>query len=295
MAESRGVLGLIGASGIALMALTSGAFADGYEGSVKDAPAEAARQFSWSFNVAGTSDYVFRGVSQSGRDPTLYLGADASYGIAYVGVWAAGIDLGDQAIAPFSDIADKEVDLYGGIRPVWKAPILGDVTFDFGVIYYWYPDSRRNSTATPGQTADANYVEFKAGYSTSSFIKNLTTGTTVYFSPEGTFKTGDVWTIESAASYALPNWGPIAPTISGVWGSVKNTDNNVNFFTLVANGDDHYNYWNAGLTLAVDKLSFDFRYWDTDIENDGLAPGFCKGAVLQCDETFVATVKVALP
>lgn len=294
MAESRGVLGLIGASGIALMALTSGAFADGYEGSVKDAPAEAARQFSWSFNVAGTSDYIFRGVSQSARNPTLYLGADAAYGIGYVGVWAAGIDLGDQAIAPFTDIADKEVDLYGGIRPVWKgAPIIGDVTFDLGVIYYWYPGSRENlpTTAPGGEIGDANYVELKAGYSTNP-IKNLTTTTTVFFSPEGTFKTGQVWTVESSAAYTLPSWGSITPTISGTWGSVKGEDDNANFVNFVANGDDKYNYWNAGATFTVDKISFDFRYWDTDISNAG---NFCDLSVGQCDETFVATVKVALP
>jgi uncharacterized protein (TIGR02001 family) len=274
------------------MALTSGAFADGYEGSVKDAPAEAARQFSWSFNVAGTSDYVFRGFSQSARNPTLYLGADAAYGIAYVGVWAAGIEFGDDVNG--ADVADKEVDLYAGIRPVWKsAPIVGDVTFDFGVIYYWYPNS--GHIAVPSGPEGPDYVELKAGYSTSSFIKNLTSGTTVYFSPEGTFKTGEVWTVESFATYTLPAWGPVTPSISGTSGWVKGESNNANFVNFIANGDDSYNYWNAGVTFTADKISFDFRYWDTDIENDGLANGFCKGATQQCDETFVATVKVALP
>ncbi len=50
-----------------------------------------------------------------------------------------------------------------------------------------------------------------------------------------------------------------------------------------------YTYWNAGLALAVDKFTFDFRYWDTDLETglqplDGLA-----------DERFVFTAKVTLP
>ena len=35
----------------------------------------------------------------------------------------------------------------------------------------------------------------------------------------------------------------------------------------------------------------DFRYWDTSIDNNGLAANFCTGAVLQCDERFVATLK----
>ena len=36
---------------------------------------------------------------------------------------------------------------------------------------------------------------------------------------------------------------------------------------VFANGKDSYMYWNAGLTLGIDKLSLDFRYWDTDIPN----------------------------
>ncbi|MBA4171275.1 MAG: hypothetical protein C0511_01135 [Hyphomicrobium sp.] len=45
-------------AGIALAALAAPAFA----GSLKDeAPAEEGRKLTWSFNIAGTSDYVFRG------------------------------------------------------------------------------------------------------------------------------------------------------------------------------------------------------------------------------------------
>ena len=53
-------------------------------------------------------------------------------------------------------------------------------------------------------------------------------------------------------------------------------------------GKDHYYYWNAGLTLAVEKLSFDFRYWDTDISG-------CTGGVFSCDERFVFSATVAVP
>jgi len=103
-----------------------------------------------------------------------------------------------------------------------------------------------------------------------------------------------VWTVESTAAYTLPNWGSITPSISGTWGSVRNTDNNFNF--LSGNNDDHYNYWNAGATFTVDKISFDFRYWDTDVQNNGAySTNLCTGTVLQCDSTFVATVKVVLP
>ncbi len=276
----RSVAAMCGAAGVALAAIAGPASAD---------------ELTYTFNIAGTSDYIFRGFSQTGRDPTLEIGADISYGIGYLGVWAAGVDLGNNVVTG-ADLADKEVDLYGGIRPVWKSPF-GDVTFDLGVIYYWYPSNRSNVTLLD-PNANADYVEGKVGYSTS-FIKNLTSGTTVYFTPEGTYKTGDIWTVESTAAYTLPAWGPITPSISGTWGWVKGESNNLNFLAAVGNGDDDYDYWNAGATFTADKISFDFRYWDTNVKNNNVAgggiDGFCKGAVLQCDETFVATVKVVLP
>jgi uncharacterized protein (TIGR02001 family) len=161
------------------------------------------------------------------------------------------------------------------------------VLFNFGYIYYWYPGAKDSS-------AELDYVELRAGYSTS-FIKNLTTGTTIFWSPEYTGDTDEVITVESVATYALPTMGIFAPSISGTWGWNKSLDDNANYISLVANGDDEYNYWNVGLTLVVDKIAFDFRYWDTDISNAG---GFCDGSatgVLQCDSTFVFSTKVTLP
>ncbi|MBC7831271.1 MAG: hypothetical protein H7Y62_04540, partial [Hyphomicrobium sp.] len=56
--------------------------------------------------------------------------------------------------------------------------------------------------------------------------------------------------------------------------------------------DDEYYYWNAGLALTVEKLTFDFRYWDTNIGGDAF--DICANAGL-CDERFVFTAKVVLP
>src|SRR5690349_8545344 len=125
MAESRSLVKVCGAAGIALLALTSGAFAGG---SLKDAP-EEDRKFTYSFNVTGTSDYVFRGISQTDNDPTIQGALNIGYGIFYAGVWASGLDFNS-----FGNDAEIEADWYAGIKPVW-----GPLTFDFGVIYYTYP------------------------------------------------------------------------------------------------------------------------------------------------------------
>jgi hypothetical protein len=44
---------------------------------------------------------------------------------------------------------------------------------------------------------------------------------------------------------------------------------------------------------VVEKLTLDFRYWDTDL--DETAAGLCGATALQCDERFVFSATVALP
>lgn len=239
------------------------------------APALADDKFSWSASLTGTSDYVFRGISQTDEGPTIQGSLGFQYDMFYAGAWASGLDWDG------SD-AELEVDWYAGVKPVWKHSPLGEVTFDFGVIYYTYPGYN------DAGAGEVDYYELKAGYSLPSpFIKNLTTGSTFYWSPDYSGEVGDVWTSESSASYALPKVWVFDPAISGVLGYQKG-DSGEGFN---AGGEDHYYYWNAGLTLAVENLTFDFRYWDSDLD----AATLCGTATLQCDERFVFSATVSVP
>ena len=274
MAESRKVTKLLGAAGAALIALSGAALADGYEGSIKDAPADEGRKFTYSFSVTGTSDYVFRGISQTDNDPTIQGSLNVGYGIFYAGVWASGIDFEPVGIYD----GEIEADWYGGIKPTW-----GPLTFDFGIIYYSYPGNGPLPGLAP--QPDLNYLEYKAGVSGSPFT-NATLGATVYYSDDSFGETGEVWTVEGTAAYTFAALGPFTPTISGVVGHVEGDD--PAYFTF--NGFDSYTYWNAGLALVVEKLTFDFRYWDTD------APDTAASCVNSyCDERFVFSATVALP
>ena len=75
------------------------------------------------------------------------------------------------------------------------------------------------------------------------------------------------------------------------------------YATVYGNGKDNYQYWNAGVTFTVDKISLDLRYWDTNVKVTMLVPAstalasnkFCTAKTFQCDENFVATVEVVLP
>jgi uncharacterized protein (TIGR02001 family) len=232
-------------------------------GSIKDAPVEAPkRRCEFSMNLAGTSDYVFRGISQTDNDPAFQGGADMACGLFYAGVWGSTVDFGEndfnQSIAPY------EVDLYAGIKPTWR-----DLTFDLGVIYYAYPNAHDAGN-------EFDYVELKGGV--SGTWNKFTLGGTLFWSPEYTGEVGDTLFAEVSAGYEFRAIGPFTPSISALFGHGEFYD-----------ADADYNYWNAGVTLAVEQLSFDFRYWDTD-----LSASDC-GFTNICDARFVFTAKVALP
>jgi uncharacterized protein (TIGR02001 family) len=263
--------GLIG--GAAFAAMTGAAFAADLGASnntgMKDDVVESARKLGITFNVAGTTDYVFRGISQSREHGAVQGGVDMTYGILYAGVWASSIDFGGTRGGYKGD--DAEVDIYAGIKPV-----LGGINFDLGVIGYLYP-----GTKVIGSSVDVDYLELKAGAS-KTVLKDLTLGATVFFSPEGTGGIGNVWTVEGTASKPIAKIRDIELVAGATVGHVAIEDD--------FNTD--YTYWNLGLTANWSKLSFDVRYWDTDLSNNELPAGT---HAFQADSRVVGTVKVTLP
>jgi uncharacterized protein (TIGR02001 family) len=286
------------AIGATLMAavFATGAAADGMpRGSVKDAPAAAEeRKLAFSWNIGVTSDYIFRGISQNRRDPAAQGGVDVTYGIFYAGIWGSDVNFGRNPDGlpfgsgnPGSAVANVEVDFYAGIKPV-----LGPVTFDVGVIHYSYWGGKDKGPRF-AQFREQDYTEAKLGAS-ATFIPKLTTSLTAFLSPQYTGGQGFVTTLEGTVAYELPAVMKIVPTISGTLATVMGDANDVKDPFLAANGKDSYLYWNVGLALAIDKLTLDFRYWDTNISNTGTvaATNFCNQDLFGCDGRFVATAKV---
>jgi uncharacterized protein (TIGR02001 family) len=221
--------------------------------------AALADEFAWSATATGTSDYVFRGISQTDNDPTIQGSLGATYGMFYAGIWASGVDFGDDA--------EIEADYYAGFKPTW-----GPVTFDFGVIYYDYP----------GYSLDIDILELKAGVS-GEIYKGLTASATLYYSPD--YNDFEYYVYEGTLAYALPTFHMFAPTISGTVGHYD-----------WESSDAEYTYWNAGLALTVEKITFDFRYWDTEFSSTGCGEYLAKaGASNLCDERFVFSATLALP
>jgi uncharacterized protein (TIGR02001 family) len=87
----------------------------------------AAAHAEFSGTLTATTDYDWRGVTQSAQDPALQGSLDYAADIGfYAGAWASNVDFGNGD-------PNIEIDLYAG----WGG---GDeVTWDAGIIYYTYP------------------------------------------------------------------------------------------------------------------------------------------------------------
>jgi uncharacterized protein (TIGR02001 family) len=79
-----------------------------------------------AFGATFATNYISRGATQTDDGPAIQGYLEASYGIAYVGVWASNVS--------FGGATDTEIDVYGGIRPEFDK-----LSLDFGYAQYIYP------------------------------------------------------------------------------------------------------------------------------------------------------------
>ena len=189
------------------------------------ASAQDTPDVAWNLGV--TSDYVFRGYSQTSEDPAIFGGVDVTIGSFYAGAWASNVDFGDDT--------DAEFDIYGGYRTE-----VSGFAVDVGVVGYLYVSQPTG--------ADYDYAEFKAAASRA--FGPVTLGTAVYWSP-------DFFGADEEATYVEANaaFSPAAQwTVSGAIGHQA----------LDVNAD--YATWNAGVAYAFsDNVAVDVRYHDTDV------------------------------
>jgi len=229
-------------------------------------PAQAQDQkLSLSATATFTTDYVFRGISQTSENPAIQGSFDATYGIFYLGMWGSNIDFG--GAGGTGDIANIEIDYYAGITPTWKG-----ISFDIGGIYYTYPGAF-------DPAGEFDYFELKTGAS-YTFAEKLTVSLTNYWSPENFGETGDNDVLEVGLGYAFAGklFNFFTPTIDGVYGHQWGDS---------GSGGFDYSYWNAGLTLGfMDHWSADVRYWDTSDLT-------CGSGLFSCDARVVGTVSAS--
>lgn len=111
---------------LALAASAATAFAAPAYAQDEQEPAGGNGGLDISATVTGVTDYRFRGVSESGRDPAVQGSIDLTWNGFYAGAWAS-------SIARTAD-TNVELDLYAGY-----AGSAGSIEYEIGAIAYLYP------------------------------------------------------------------------------------------------------------------------------------------------------------
>lgn len=189
---------------------------------------EEESNFSWNAGIV--TDYVFRGVSQTGTDPAIQAGLDYSFGDSgfYVGAWASNVDFG----APGSP--DMEVDTYVG----YNVDLGESVNFDIMLTRY-------NYIGANSLYGNSDYNELITVFGFAELV-NLTLGYTTDYSNTG----ADVFYSSLDTSFEI--------------GGGVSLDAALGFtFSDPFNGD--YTDWKLGFSKSFGAAEFGLHYYDTDL------------------------------
>ncbi len=151
-----------------------------------------AADFTPSSNVSLVSDYLYRGISQTGAGAAIQGGFDLAHSSGvYVGAWGSSISwLSDAGVAT---TAGLELDTYAGYKGA-----AGDVSYDVGFLRYNYP-----GTYVAGATkGDTNEVYGAVTYSIVTAKLSYCLGDLF-----GVSKAAGSTYAELNASYAIPDTG----------------------------------------------------------------------------------------
>jgi uncharacterized protein (TIGR02001 family) len=225
------------------------------------ATAVADSAWEWSYNMSFVTDYLFRGISQNGDNPSVQGGIDLAHSSGwYVGAWAAIVDQVELR-GTTTDDTRTELDLYGG----YGGNFTDAFSYDVGLIYYAYP-------------VDAEQLNFAELYGslTYDFGPAALTGGLAY-SPDFFGETDDAVYYYAELGIPLPS-----NFSASLHYGHQDIDDNTVF------GTPDYDEWSAGLAYAVnDNVEFALTYADTDLsENE------CFGGTDLCDATTTFAINL---
>jgi uncharacterized protein (TIGR02001 family) len=209
--------------------------------------ASSAETSPFSANVSLTSDYAYRGISQTDEKPALQGGFDFKHRSgAYAGLWGSSISWLRDA-EKGTDVSSNnsvELDVYAGY-----AKEFGDFGIDAGLLRYGYPgkfNSRwRNATGLKNPNTTEGYlgvswkfVSFKYSYSFTNLFGSPDSKGSGYF--------------DLSASYEV----------------IKNltVDAHVGIQRVSGPGES-YKDWKAGATYNLCGYDIGLHYVDTDIRH----------------------------
>ncbi len=189
-------------------------------------------------NIALSSEYVFRGISQSDEDPALSGGFD--YGFdngVYLGIWGSNVDFGSESNT------STEIDLYAG----YAFDLTDNINLDLSAVYFVFPD----------ETDELNYSEYIATLG----VGNASFG--LVFSPD--YLGSDAAAIVVNADYSFSLTSALSLDLH-VGYTVTDDEDDLSF----EDDDDDYVDYSIGLSAPFKGVDLSLTFHNTDIDSGDL-------------------------
>lgn len=257
-----------------------------------------------AFGVTGTSDYLFRGISQTNNNPAIQGFVELQlFDWVYLNVWASNqnwVNTTIDGLGYSNGNSSLEVDFSGGLRHTW-----GNFALDVGAVYYTYPGSSSSKDPITGLnigpgSSDYNYWEIYAK-PTYTVAPWLTLGLNLYWTSDFASTGTDGTALSVTAKVPLPSFGPgeaFGWYASGEFGhqwlstSAYNYEVNYAFTDLTyIQTIPGYNWWNVGVAFTYKAATLDLRYSGTDLSDADC--GFMISNTNSCGNKFLATLSFA--
>lgn len=192
-----------------------------------------------STNVALTSNYVWRGMTQSNNSMAVQAGVDVGYKGLYIGAWASNVDFGT------ADNSSIEIDLYTGY-----ANEIAGFSYDLGYAQYTFPGETKGSNF--GEAALTLGYDFELAAVSAKYYLGVQTDDT---------DPGDGW--ELGLSVPLP----MEISLDGTYGNYDNkgTQNKGAATSVAVN--EWGNYYSVGLSKSFGKVDFTLAYTEMNYKD----------------------------
>lgn len=228
---------------------------------------EAASPITVSGSVALTSDYRFRGVSQTDKNLALQGGLTIAHDSGfYIGTWGSNLS----NWGTFGG-ANMELDLIGGFKTS-----VGGATVDTGIVRYMYPGGADDTDfaelyANVSKTFGPATVKVGAAYAPKQYALANVSAT-----PESCGQKKDNLYLYTDGAIAVP--GTLFTAKAHLGYSHGNPGLGPNGTSVTPTGE--YLDWMLGVDTTWHNLTLGVAYVDTDItmsEAANLQPNFSKG------------------
>ncbi len=184
----------------------------------------------FSSNVTLTTNYLYRGISQTGAKPAVQGGFDyANANGLYIGAWGSSISwLGDAGVAKNAGL---ELDTYAGYKGA-----AGAVSYDVGFLRYNYP----GDYAVGATKADTNEVYGAVTYSIVTAKYSYSLGDTF-----GVADAKGTSYIDLSAAYPI---GDSGYTLGAHYGKQTYKGSSAKYQAAVVSGDPTYSDYRLSVT-----------------------------------------------